>query len=107
VRNLSQNNAAAINTNDKQTSLDDSTYTELTASNATESVGLNEEENSLNLNEADLSNEWVREFQSLTYNNNNSETKEELDETGFSMNDERLASSFWTDLQDEWNMAAA
>jgi len=108
VRNLSQNNAAVNGaSNEKQTTgLDDSTYTELTASNATESVGLNEEENSLNLNEADLSNEWVREFQSLTYNNG-SESKEELDEAGFSMNDERLASSFWTDLQDEWNTAAA
>lgn len=101
VRNLSQNNNQTANSlND---TLDDSTYNELAASNATaESANLNDAYEAASLmpetaNGGDLSNEWVREFQSL----------------GNQMNQERAAegiesqSSFWDDLQDEWNVAAS
>lgn len=91
VENLSQNNPAQANSlND--TSLDDSTYADLATSNATaESANLNDDE-SLAFNESDLSNEWVREFQSL-----GNEKKSLIDEQG----------SFWNDLQDEWNVASS
>lgn len=82
VRNLSQNGNQSTSLNDK--SVDDSVYTELTNSN------LNDEE-SLNLNEADLSNEWVKEFQSMS-----NENKSFVDEQP----------TFWQDLQSEWNLAA-
>lgn len=96
VRNLSQSNQTANSLND---TLDDSTYNELATSNATaESANLNDayEAASLNpeINGADLSNEWVKEFQSLGSQVEANDSKEQTQ-------------SFWSDLQDEWNVAAS
>lgn len=91
VRNLSQNNQA----NSLNDTLDDSTYNELAASNATaESANLNDATESLNQNEIDLSNDWVKEFQSFA-------------EESKGISDEQASGSFWSDLQDEWNVAAS
>lgn len=94
VRNLSQNNAQSSNSNNQTNSLndtlDDSTYTEL----GNGSVGLNEEEIG-GQNEADLSTEWVKEFQSIGSG------------AGQSLIDEPITGNFWNDLQDEWNTAAS
>lgn len=89
VRNLSQNNQV----NSLNDTLEDSIYTEQAASNATaESANLYDADNQ---NETDLSNEWVKEFQSNFGN----------DGKGFI--DEEKTGSFWNDLQNEWNVAAS
>lgn len=103
VRNLSQNNQQTAASNSLNDTLDDSTYNELATSNATaESANLNDayEAASLNadVNGADISNEWVKEFQSL---GNQVEASAE-DSTG-----QAAGTAFWNDLQDEWNVAAS
>jgi len=96
VRNLSQNNnntqsnGGNNQTNSLNDTLDDSTYTEL----GNGSVGLNEDE-CAGQNEADLSTEWVREFQSIGSGG------------GQSLVDEPVGGTFWNDLQEEWNVAAS
>ncbi len=72
---------------------------------------LNENEPNLNLinenEEADLSNEWVKEFQSMSNLNNSNNDQQQEQHQHHSLVDETSASSFWSDLQDEWNIAAA
>jgi len=86
VRNLSQTNQA----NSLNDTLDESTYNELATG---DSINFNDETEGLTQNEADLSNEWVKEFQSLG-------TPSLVDDTATS-------GTFWNDLQDEWNDAAS
>ena len=58
-------------------------------------ANLNDEESLQFNNDADISNEWVREFQSLS------------NEEVLNLKEEKHTNNFWTDLQDEWNTTAS